>query len=42
MRGLWHPKGWFTSLSGSSAQNCSQMGSMMYGWMAGMRRLLCS
>src|SRR3954468_10717766 len=35
MRGRWQPKGWFTSLSGSRARNCSKMGSMKYDWMGG-------
>jgi hypothetical protein len=35
MRERWQPSGWFTSLSGSKAQNCSQMGSMKYDWIAG-------
>jgi Cation efflux family len=39
-RGRWQPSGWFTSLSGRRAANCSQMGSMMYGGTAGTDRLL--
>src|SRR3954454_20135315 len=35
MRRRWQPKGWFTSLFGSRARNCSKMGSMKYDWMAG-------
>src|SRR5215207_5617070 len=35
MRSLWHPSGCAISLSGSRAENCSQITSMMYGGMAG-------
>src|SRR3954467_6398188 len=40
MRERWQPNGWSTSLSGSRARNCSKMGSMMYGEMAGTGTLL--
>ena len=43
MRERWHPSGWFVSRSGSRAENCCQMGSMMYGGNARARAYsLCS
>ena len=40
MRERWQPKGWTVFLSGSKAENCCQIGSMMYGGSAGTGTLL--